>query len=391
MIIFFTNIKTLWHNKLIFFLFLAIIFLLIVGFFGVISSFGNNSIINIAVVDLDKSFETELIVTNITQSSEYENLINFHILNIDEANTKLQNSEITSIVVFPYGFGNSIATGENIPFNVYYNANTPFVSALVNVISNSFSYMLGLGQIGVYTALNYIFLHHPEEYNNFFWSINFSFLNIVLNRSNIFTQTEITTNDIPIIFSYIFSGYVTLLFCVIFIFSEFVSKNFNSFVIQSFISRNNSNKIKKMMSIILGCSFYYFFIFLCINILIFFTNIFIGFDINFSTMLAILFLNFITSFLLTFFTFIFKNTVNRYIFMTFFIIYSLFFSGGIIPLQFLRSVNPALYYTNFSYLAVKLLSGSINNENIFVYVFSLILFCILSIFITFRKILRGAN
>lgn len=348
--IFLLNMKLFYANKWRILSFFSFIIIIGFVFFVTINHMTDQNALNpvqIAIVDLDNSFETQLIIQTIADTDEYVGLIDFLVLEKQQANQMIVENLVAAVITFPEDFGLAMTTGQNLPFVVEYNENRPIASSLIHIVATAFSDMLESSQIGVYTTLNYArwVNMNQEDFNRVFWGVNLQFLGIVMNRQNIFYTVELTTSQVPLVFNYIFAFYTVLLISSFFVIPEIISKAFTKQNLQNLVSKSTSK-----INIYLGTWLSLFTFILFLNgIIIFLLNIF-----SFLITLVI-------SAILAFFgigvTFIFKDNTARSLFLTLFIIISLFLSGGIIPIQFLPVANIFSYLT-FNYWVVMFLAGS---------------------------------
>jgi len=115
---------------------LAVLFFVVVAISAIVGLVGNYfldesglSAISIAIVDLDDSFETRMILSALVDDAQANVAFDFVRYSAQDAQMALDSGGVTAIITFPYNFGHSMIVGENIPFTIVYNSERPFTSA----------------------------------------------------------------------------------------------------------------------------------------------------------------------------------------------------------------------------------------------------------------------
>ena len=215
------NLKTFWAHKWQFALIWVGMLLLgmVVGIHTqrLLSSEGLLAPSHVALVDLDHSLETSLIMSAIGDATEYEGLVYFIAMTEADAHAALVAGEIVAMVVFPVGFGHEMTTGGNLPFEVSYNLSQPFESAVIRLVADAFAEMLKSSQIGVYTVLNYAWgavetgALTQAQYESIFWQVNFYFIEMVLGRHALFEVQTVYATGVPPVWHYGTVAYLVVL------------------------------------------------------------------------------------------------------------------------------------------------------------------------------------
>ncbi|MCL2565411.1 MAG: ABC transporter permease [Defluviitaleaceae bacterium] len=335
------NLKTFARQKMRIASFFMLIALLCLGA-GLAGNFfvsGQNIInpIYVAVVDLDNSFETGLILSAITESTENDGLLSFAYHSPESAADALSEGSVVAIITLPENFGIGITTGENIPFTVTYNQNMPLISALVRISADAFADMLRISQTGVYITLNYAAaMDLPQaQYDMIFLGVNMRFLGFVLNRDKMFvTDTLSVTGGLLIWQAYFIAAYISLMMCAAFVMTDTIRRNFNRF---SLISLKNRGIPSYM--IFGACVTAYFLLFAALNTgLWLFSNILLTvfymppFILNAALLLAVFVVITVLSSFAAMLTFVFDSPLSAGVFTAVFAGLSFFLSGGIIPI-----------------------------------------------------------
>ena len=351
--------------------------------------------ISVAVVDLDDSFESRLILSSITDDAGQTDLIEFYRHSLDSANEALYGGSIAAIITLPENFGNSIISGENMPFTVTYNQNTPLLSALVRVSADAFADMLRSSQTAIYVTLNYAATQEPsaESYNIIFTAVNMRFLSLVLSRGLIFTDIELSaTGGLPIWQSYFIAAYIALMLCVSYVMTDTPRKYYNRFFLLSIKNRGLSVRLVHLALIAA-----YFALILALNIVLLilpllFSNI-LGvtfFEINPAILLSVIIVTVVLSAFAAMLVFAFNSTLSAGAFTAVFAAVSLFLSGGIIPSEFFSDGFRAAANLSWSTWGVRLISAAWLGENLTLHIIANMLFGLAFALIGYlASVLRG--
>jgi len=341
----------------------------------------------IAIVDLDDSFETRMILSVITeQSSEYAEMLRFAGKTPSGANEALQNGDISAIITLPDNFGWSVLSGENLPFVVTYNAERPLSAALIRVVSNAFADMLRTSQMGVYVTLNYALEQDlsREDFDMIFMGVNMRFLGFVLGRGEMFvTQPQTVTGGVPIWQSYFIAAYIALMICAAFVMTDAIRRNFSRHCLVSLGNRGISTH-----TVFAACVFAYFLLFVVLNAAFWLlvANLPSGYDLIQFPMSASFFASVaVISLSLAAFaamlTFVFESAFSAGAFASLFAVVSLFLSGGIVPVMYFSDGLRAASSFVWSTWGSELLTTAILDESIlYQAVMSLVFGLIFSIF-----------
>jgi len=368
------NIKTFYYHKvrIIVFAIVLVLLCLAAAATGRYFLYGENFVgpIHIGLVDKDDSFETRLILSNIEDHSEYYELIEFTHFTENEAIIVLENNEIAAIVTLPPNFGAGIISGENIPFAITYATNRPFTSSIVKMVSYSFADMLRSAQTGVYITLNYANAADitPMRFNEIFFGVNVRFLGIVMERTDIFdTQMQYLTGRVNIQTAYLIAAFITAMLCTFFVLTDIIRKNYSEFTIKTLKLRGI-----KLSNIFFGTVLSYFVVLtLCASVVLFLME-----NITLALVLSGVVVIFTVATLGAMVTFVFKNHLSSGIFVTLFIVVSLFLSGGVIPVDFFPPGLRITSYFTFNYWAARLLEVGLLGEIGVGYIFMSLLFAL---------------
>jgi len=365
------NLKSFAQQKfriaLLFFLIILLSF-----FAGAAGSFFLSSAvmtepISVAIVDLDNSFETRMILSAVTESAEYGSLLEFSHHSATSAVKALQDGEVAAVFTLPENFGRGITTGENIPFTVTYNQDMPLLSALVRVSAEAFADMLRLSQMGVYVTLNYAALREltPEHYDMIFMGVNMRFLSLVLGRGEIFVKDTLSvTGGLLIWHSYFIAAYIALMICCAYVMTDVLRLNYSRYFIISIKSRGISSNI-----VFIACICSYFLLFFLINLTLWLLSLSTAsifglppFALSLNLLLGVAAISAVLAAFAAMLTFVFGSALSAGIFTAVFAVLSLFLSGGIIPVEFFSKTLHLASNAVWSTWGVRLLSSAFLGE-----------------------------
>ena len=367
------NLKTFAGQKIriiSFFLLIALL-CLTAGLAGSFFMTGGNIAgpISVAVVDLDNSFETGLILSAITESNENDSLLTFSSHSPESARDALRDGSVVAVITLPENFGLGITTGENIPFTVTYNRDMPLTSALVRISADTFANMLRTSQTGVYITLNYAALQElpQEQYNMIFIGVNMRFLGFVLNREDIFiSDVQSVTGGLLIWQAYFIAAYAALMMCAAFIMTDALRRNFSRFSLISLKNRGVSPPI-----IFLACTSAYFLLFSALNAgLWLFANVLLTasgmpiFALNPALLLGVFIIAAVLAAFAAMLTFAFESVLSAGVFTAVLTGLSLFLSGGIIPVEYFSGGLQFAANTVWNTWGVRLLGAALTGESI---------------------------
>jgi len=314
--------------------------------------------IAIAVVDLDDTAETRMILSAIVDDPIYDDLLEFSIHTARDAQAALDNGEITAIITFPDGFARGLLMGRNIPFEVTYSGERPLAAALVRVATESFADMLRSSQIGVYVTLNFANNQGVSraEFDRVMMAVNMRFIGLVMNRSEVFDSDEQSvTGGLTIQQAYLIPMHFVLMLCAAFVMTDSVRQNFSRFFVINLKNRGISP-----LQVFLACCLANFLLFTAINaglgLWIF------GFGINMLLAIAVISVAFAA--FAAMIAFVFDTSFSAGSFCAVVVGVSLALSGGIIPIEFfsdgLRMASDAVFNT----WAVRLVSAVLLGESV---------------------------
>ena len=314
--------------------------------------------ISIALVDFDDSIETRMIINAIVDEPGYVDLIDFTILTPEEAATVFDGGDFTAIITLPEGFAHGMQTGRNIPFSVTLNDERPLASALVRVAVESFADMLRSSQIGVYVTLNFANEQNISraEFDRVLMAVNMRFIGLVMNRSEVFIHDYLSvTGGLVIWQAYLVAMFCALMLCVSFAMTDAMRQIYGRFTVLKLKHRGVSP-----LKLFLACFTAVFLLFILINAGVWLWLL--DFHVNINTALAIIVLTAGFAAFASMITFVFTSAFAAGSFSAVFAGFSLFFSGGIIPVEFFSGELRMIAGAVFNTWAVRLISAALVNE-----------------------------
>ncbi|MCL2674234.1 MAG: ABC transporter permease [Defluviitaleaceae bacterium] len=365
------NLKTFMRQKiriLALFLFISLLGT-VAGLAGnlLLTSTNIADTIPLAIVDLDDSFESRMLLSGITETVG-SSMLELSILDKHSAADALENGIVSAVVTMPENFGASIISGENMPFIVAYNRNTPLVSALVRIAADSFADMLRSSQTGVYVTLNYALAQDipQEQYNSILMNINMMFIGLVMNRAEMFTEETVSVAGLLSIWQvYFITAYIALMMCASFVMTDTTQRNFGHYAMVNLSLRGISSG-----KVFLACAISYWLLLLALNAGVFLCaaalSAFLGLpaiSVNAWFVPGIAAVAAVLAAFAAMLAFAFNSTLSAGIFTAVFVGISLFLSGGVIPLEFLSSGIQFLSHFVFNTWGVRLLAAVITGEN----------------------------
>ena len=314
--------------------------------------------ISIALVDLDNSVESRMILSAIVDEPDYIDLIEFVILTQEEARFAFDDGYFTAIITLPEGFAHGMQTGRNIPFSVKLNDERPLASALVQVAVESFADMLRSSQIGVYITLNFANTQDISraEFDRVLMAVNMRFIGLVMNRQEVFIHDyQSVTGGLAIWQAYLIAMFCALMLCVSFAMTGAMRQIYGKFSVL---------KLKRMgvspLKLFLACFTAIFLLFFTINIGVWLWLFDFNISINAALAMVVLTAGFAS--FAAMITFVFTSAFAAGSFCAVFAGVSLFLSGGIIPIDFFSDELRMISDTVFNTWAVRLMSAVLLDE-----------------------------
>lgn len=136
----------LWLTPIFFLLFLGIIMSQLITEDKIMEPF------HVAIVNEDPTFETKLVIKQLTDSTHLNQVMKTIETDSDDANKLLKNDQIAATIFIPKGFSKDVAKGINTPITVISNTKKPLQSRLVRHIMDSAANLTSSAQSGINTV-----------------------------------------------------------------------------------------------------------------------------------------------------------------------------------------------------------------------------------------------
>ncbi|MDQ0243741.1 ABC-2 type transport system permease protein [Bacillus fengqiuensis] len=114
----------------------------------------------VAIVNEDSTFETRLVIRQLTESPHLNRLIRTIHMDRKQAEASLRHNEIAAAVYIPKGFSRDVAKGKNTPVKVVGNRKRPLQSQLIRHVMESAADFTSAAQSGINTV--YYFMEKAE-------------------------------------------------------------------------------------------------------------------------------------------------------------------------------------------------------------------------------------
>jgi len=188
--------------------------------------------ITIAVVDLDDSLETRMILNAIAHDPGTGAMFDFVTLNAQDAKDYFENGYVAAIFTLPQDFGRDMRIGVNSPFSIYYNTERQLTAALVQMAAEIFADMLRSAQTGVYVSINYAREQDVTggQLDIIMMAANMRFLGLIISRGDMFTHQALDlTYGLGIWDAYFAAMFFALMLCASFVTTETQRRSLHRF------------------------------------------------------------------------------------------------------------------------------------------------------------------
>lgn len=147
----------------------------------------------IGIVDKDQSEETKLIGSLIEESSQLSSFMQLHIMSENNANLQIETDEISSYIVFPEGFTESLYTGVPVDLSIVGNPQRQFESYMIAELLDSVIRQIRDSQANILTLNHYAkeLGLDDEERNDFVFEQFKEFVFYTLGRETIMEDREV--------------------------------------------------------------------------------------------------------------------------------------------------------------------------------------------------------
>ncbi|MEN1968273.1 ABC transporter permease [Lentibacillus sp. N15] len=150
--------------------------------------------IQVGLVDLDQSKETQLVVKLIEESSQLGSYIAIHALSNEEAVQQLKQNKLSGYITFPKGFTSDLYEGHSVTIPITGNPDKRTDSYIINELMESVSRHIRAAQANILT-INYYLKQLPitvEERNDLVFDQFTSFIFYTIGKDKILQEEEVT-------------------------------------------------------------------------------------------------------------------------------------------------------------------------------------------------------
>ncbi len=148
---------------------------------------------DVAVVDLDQSLETKMIILQLASSDDFLGVVQFLTVDMDQGRAMVKDDEVAALVVIPQRFAANMRAGKNIPIDVVGNPQRPLQYRLFLAMMRSGADLISAAQSGVNTI--YYFLRDEVSVSILNSEVNQAIIDFSLQslgRRQIYTDTVLT-------------------------------------------------------------------------------------------------------------------------------------------------------------------------------------------------------
>lgn len=181
--------------------------------------------LNIAIVNNDTNPLTSTVIKMATQQESLTTTLSITIVN-DRAEL---TDDYTAVITLPDGFLESIMSGENLAPTVELTTSSPMETMIVRQMADAGTRYLSSGQAGIYGVLratDYGADMSDDDYSKLILSINLVFLDVFIQRLDMFQPIALTLAGPLSILQYVISSLVvTLLLMYGFLFHATVARS----------------------------------------------------------------------------------------------------------------------------------------------------------------------
>ncbi|MGY0693125.1 ABC transporter permease [Virgibacillus sp. FSP13] len=150
--------------------------------------------IQIGLVDLDQSKETQLVVKLIEESSQLGNYISINALSEEKANNDLEQNNLSAYITFPKEFTEHLYQGKSVTLHITGNPNKPTESFVIKELLDSVSRHIRAAQANILT-INFFAKQLPmgtDERNDMLFDQFTSFVLYTIGKDKMLDEETVT-------------------------------------------------------------------------------------------------------------------------------------------------------------------------------------------------------
>ncbi|MFI3200862.1 MAG: ABC transporter permease [Eubacteriales bacterium] len=236
------NRKRVQYKLVILVLFLLMATLISRGIVAYVENlYGQDAVrLKIAIVNEDDKEDTQHILNLVMNSNRMTDLFDVCLTSSGEAQTLLENKEISAMITLPEGFLYSILYGENLSPEIMIKESNVIEHYIISNITTSFSNMIMETQDLIYITYDYLNSNGYDS-EELALTINMDYIKTVLNYEDMFEQQElkyVNSLDISKHYTICISLFILFLMTPLFYDEICINKNKSFFTLMR--SRTNS-------------------------------------------------------------------------------------------------------------------------------------------------------
>ncbi|SHN23091.1 ABC transporter permease [Gracilibacillus kekensis] len=190
----------------------------------------NQKTIEVGLVDLDQSEETEIIVKLLEESSQLGNYFTMEKVEEEQAIKAIENNQISSYIIFPDDFFQNLMDGERSQLSIIGNPKQPIESQLINELIETVTRHIRGSQANILTINHYAkqLNMDSEERNKLLFEQFTDYFFYVLGGDQVIQEDQVTNNATSSTILYFsIAGWFTLVTIWIFIIYTMLHKDNN--------------------------------------------------------------------------------------------------------------------------------------------------------------------
>jgi len=149
----------------------------------------------VGIVEYDGYQELDLIMNILNENEDIKTLLSIERMEIGEAEARFAAGDIPAYVVLPPGFVRSIMNGSNIPFEFHGNPDMPLSVMIVRAFSEAGISFLTSSQAGIYSVYDFASdrgMSGADINDKLFFPINYEYAAQLLRYDTFFKQEPLT-------------------------------------------------------------------------------------------------------------------------------------------------------------------------------------------------------
>lgn len=179
--------------------------------------------IEIGIVDLDRSDETQVIMNMISESSDLGSFIVIHSMSETEAIRKIEQDQISTYITFPENFTNNLYEGKSVSLPITGNPSQVTDSYLIKEFLDSVTRLISAAQANILTINHYAkeLEMDIEERHDMLFNQFVDFLLYTVGKDKMIDQEKITNHATasPIHYYSLASWFIIVIVWLLFVYN----------------------------------------------------------------------------------------------------------------------------------------------------------------------------